>query len=61
MSLTGRIETGRRKQVLSMLRQIFVSTRADRPFPVDGLALLKQDTDDAAFRVVCRVALHAAK
>jgi hypothetical protein len=59
MTLTGRIDAGRRRRVLAVLRRSFSRICGDRNFAIDALALMKQDPAGAAFRVLSRVPLRA--
>ena len=51
MTLTGRLETARREDVLAMLRRSF-STLKLRALQVDRLALFRQDDASARFRII---------
>jgi len=53
MTLTGRIQSDRRDWILSILRERFSRCHDGRPVPIDGIALLRQDSADARFRVIC--------
>ena len=59
MTLTGRLNETRRPGVLAMLRQRFAATGIDI-LSVDRIALFRQDTPDARFRIVGDWALPAA-
>jgi Protein of unknown function (DUF1045) len=60
MTLTGRIPADRRKQVLVTLQQCFSRKCGDRPFAIDSLTLARQESADAAFRVLSQTPLHGA-
>jgi putative phosphonate metabolism protein len=51
MTLTGRLETARREDVLAMLRRSF-STIKLKTLQVDRLALFRQDDASARFRII---------
>ena len=51
MTLTGRLETARREDVLAMLRRSF-STLKLRTLQIDRLALFRQDDVSARFRII---------
>ena len=51
MTLTGRLETARREEVLAMLRRCF-STLKLKALQVDRLALFRQDDASARFRII---------
>jgi hypothetical protein len=52
MTLTGKVPLRRRKAVLSILLSGFHRMHIESSVPVDRLALLRQATPDASFRVV---------
>jgi hypothetical protein len=56
MSLTGRLAS-RRRDVLDALRRGFQRIGTDRPIAIDRLALVRQESAQAAFRVVSVAAL----
>lgn len=58
MTLTGPIERKRRKPILAALRRCFRRMQADAPVAIDRLTLVKQDSAQAAFRVVRHVPLR---
>jgi putative phosphonate metabolism protein len=60
MTLTGRVAADLRETVVYSLRQIFGRTCGHRPIPIDRLALLKQDTSQAAFRISSHAQLRPA-
>ena len=60
MTLTGKIEIERRQQTVSVLRDAFQRT-CDGPIAIDRLALAKQDTPAAAFRVLSTAPLQGAR
>jgi putative phosphonate metabolism protein len=51
MTLTGRLETARREQVLAMLRRSFSALKL-QTLQVDRLALFRQDNAKARFRII---------
>ena len=51
MTLTGRLDEARRWDVLAMLRQRFAASGIDM-LSVDRIALFRQDTTDARFRII---------
>jgi len=51
MTLTGRLETERRQEVLAMLRHCFSAT-VSKTLPVDRIALFRQDNKDSRFRII---------
>lgn len=59
MTLTGRIEAGRRDQIVAILRGAFQRMCGTKPIAVDRLALVRQDTPEAAFRVLSHAPLIA--
>jgi len=59
MTLTGKVPPRRRKTVLGLLLGGFHSMQVESSVPVDRLALLKQTTPDASFRVVSESPLQA--
>ena len=58
MTLTGRLDEARRWAVLDMLRQRFAATGIDM-LSVDRIALFRQDTSDARFRIIGDWALRS--
>jgi hypothetical protein len=58
MSLTGPIEMKRRKPIFASLRRCFRRMQADAPIAIDRLALIKQDSLQAMFRVIRHVLLR---
>jgi hypothetical protein len=60
MTLTGKVPTERRDDVLAVLRDIFGRMCGDRPIAIDHLALVKQDDERARFRVIRHAALKPA-
>jgi hypothetical protein len=60
MTLTGQIQGRRRAQTLAVIRQCFARMLGEQPFYVDRIALVKQQSPLAAFRVVSQVALRTA-
>jgi putative phosphonate metabolism protein len=60
MTLTGKVETPRRQAVLDLLSACVQRMGGDRPITVDRLALVKQDTPQAFFKVVSQAILRAA-
>jgi putative phosphonate metabolism protein len=52
MTLTGRVEPGHRPAVLSYLQKRFCECYDKSPLPVDSLALLRQSSPNAHFRVI---------
>ena len=59
MTLTGRLEDARRRDVLAMLRQRFAATGIDS-LSVDRIALFRQDAAEARFRIIGDWALRPA-
>jgi 2'-5' RNA ligase len=57
MTLTGKIEVGRREPAVTVLRTLFQRSCAG-PITVDQLALAKQDSPTSAFRVLSTAALQ---
>ncbi len=57
MTLTGRLASDQAKAVLARLRQRFAAAWGDRELAIDRLALLKQDGEQKAFRVLCEAEL----
>jgi putative phosphonate metabolism protein len=57
MTLTGRLETTRREEVLAMLRRCF-STLKLRALQIDRIALFRQDSASAGFRIIGHWPLH---
>jgi 2'-5' RNA ligase len=60
MTLTGKIEVEQREQTVAVLRDIFQQT-CGGPIAIDRLALTKQDTPAAAFRVLSTAPLQGAR
>jgi 2'-5' RNA ligase len=60
MTLTGRIEDGRRESTVAALRGLFQRTCAG-PIVIDRLALTKQDTPASAFRVISTAPLQGVR
>jgi hypothetical protein len=60
MTLTGKIEVEQREQTVAVLRDIFRQT-CGGPIAIDRLALTKQDTPAAAFRVLSTAPLQGAR
>jgi hypothetical protein len=58
MTLTGKVPAARRRTILADLQKGLRRTRIGGPIALDRLALLKQETRDAAFRVIGEVALN---
>ena len=52
MTLTGKVPLRRRKAILTILLSGFHRMHIERSISVDRLALLKQESPDASFRVV---------
>jgi len=59
MTLTGKIPVRRRKAILAVLLNGIHRIQVESAVPVDRLALLKQATPEASFRVVAESALEA--
>jgi hypothetical protein len=57
MTLTGRIEAGRREPTVATLRRAFERMCGAKPIAIDRLALVRQDTPEAAFRVLSHAPL----
>ncbi len=57
MTLTGKIEAGLRKPTVAMLRRVFLRMRGAKPIAIDRLALVRQDSPEAAFRVLSQAPL----
>ena len=53
MTLTGRLPAERREPVVAMLREKFAATGIG-PLAIDAIALCRQETQDARFRVIGR-------
>jgi putative phosphonate metabolism protein len=60
MTLTGTVDAPRRDATLALLNTCVRRMGGDRPFAVDRLALVKQDTPQASFKVVSQAILGAA-
>jgi hypothetical protein len=56
MTLTGRLENGRREPVLAMLRDRF-SAIGLKTLAIDRIAVFRQDDADSRFRVVTHYVL----
>ena len=52
MTLTGRVEPSHRPAILSYLQKRFCECCDKRPLPIDCLALLRQSSPNARFRVI---------
>jgi hypothetical protein len=61
MTLTGRIEAGLRDEMVATLRRAFQRMHGARSIAIDRLALVKQDTPDAAFRVLSHAPLAGVR
>jgi hypothetical protein len=61
MTLTGKVAPGRRKAILAILQKSLHRMGVERSVAVDRLALVKQDSPDAAFRVVTDAAIGASR
>ena len=59
MTLTGKVPAGRRKAILVVLLKAFRQSGVEASVAVDRVALVKQETPDAAFRVVSDATLGA--
>jgi hypothetical protein len=59
MTLPGKAPAGRRKAILAILLQNFRQSRIEPSVTIDRVALVKQDSPDASFRVVSDVTLGA--
>ena len=59
MTLSGKVPTGRRKAILAILLKTFRHSGIEASVAVDRVTLVKQETPDAAFRVVSDAALGA--
>lgn len=59
MTLTGAIEQSRRGRVLTLLRQKFAAAHVGDAVMVDRLALVRQDSPAAAFRVLTHAVVGA--
>ena len=57
MTLTGKVEAPWRETALALLTSCVPQMGGDRPSPVDRLALVKQDSPQAFFKVVCQAVL----
>jgi hypothetical protein len=60
MTLTGKVPAGRRKAILAILLKTFRHDGVEASVAVDRVALVKQETPDAAFRVVSYAALGSS-
>jgi 2'-5' RNA ligase len=60
MTLTGKIEAGRREPTVSLLRDLFQRLRTGS-IVIDRLALTKQDTQASAFRVLSTAVLQGVR
>jgi uncharacterized protein DUF1045 len=58
MTLTGKIATGRRGATLETLQSVYRSTCGDQVMAIDRLALMKQHSPQAFFRVLHHVPLQ---
>jgi putative phosphonate metabolism protein len=61
MTLTGRVDRGRREAVLTELRQSFARRCGESKIPIDRLALLKQDGPQTPFRMLTQAQLSATR
>jgi hypothetical protein len=61
MTLTGKVAPGRRRAILAILQNSLHRMGVERTVAVDRLALVKQETPDAAFRVVTDAAIGASR
>lgn len=60
MTLTGRVEPRQHRRIVPLLQDCLRRMGADQPTPIDRLALVRQDTPAAAFRVVNAAILRPA-
>jgi hypothetical protein len=60
MTLTGKVGLDRRDGVLAMLQAIFQRMSGNGRVAIDRLALVRQDSENAAFRVLSDAPLHSA-
>lgn len=60
MTLTGDVPVRRRKPVIAVLLSAMHRAEVERTMSIDRLALLRQSSPEAAFRVVSEVALRSA-
>jgi putative phosphonate metabolism protein len=58
MTLTGKLAGARADAVLSRLRRSFAAACGEQELAIDRLALLKQDGEQAPFRVLCHAAVE---
>jgi hypothetical protein len=61
MTLTGKVPAGRRKAILAVLQKGLRRIGMAGPIAVDRLALLKQDSPGASFRVVSEAVLSGGR
>ena len=59
MTLTGTLAPNRREPILSELQRCFASYHGNRPVFVDRIAVLRQDSPDAHFALLCEVPIGA--
>jgi hypothetical protein len=57
MTLTGNVPARRHKTILAVLLAGFHRMAVEQPIVIDRLALLKQESPEASFRVVSESAL----
>jgi hypothetical protein len=58
LTLTGEVAGARRQAIFTILRDGLRGMDAEQPVAVDRIALLKQDTPEASFRVLCEATLN---
>jgi putative phosphonate metabolism protein len=57
MTLTGKVAAARRRAILVMLQKGFRRNAVERSIAIDRLALVKQESPAASFRIVCEAAI----
>ena len=57
MTLTGTVELPRRETTFALLNSCVHRMGGDRPFPIDRLTLVKQESPQAFFKIVSQAAL----
>jgi hypothetical protein len=61
MTLTGKVQASRRKETVAVLRKCFSRMHGNQEITVDRIALVKQESSRASFRVISQVELRGAR
>ena len=61
MTLTGRVDTEQRDDVLATLQKAFRQACKDRAFAIERISLVRQNDANTPFRVIEQATLRAAR